>query len=252
MKNLFLLQPKPARFSFSGPTQRLYLSLPFFPFLPAQPNPAGPIPSPRPSSRPPPLCRRQVGPTCRGRLLPPMRGSDSSQSPATPRLAARRLGAHAKDSLGPYLSAALPPWAPSELQPPPPPQTLVREPPLSSSELRVAPPFRRFPSMFSPPEGSRRGEDALCFLIPPYLVLSPAQPLAGAPPPLVDVVSPVPLAKAPRGPPSRVRRRACSLSVQNPSRAEPGRPSLANSGDPPPPRLAAGRPAPPPARPIQS
>ena len=90
----------------------------------------------------------------------------------------------------------------------------------------------------------RRGEDALCFLIPPYLVLSPTQPLAGAPPPLVDAVSPVPLAKAPRGPPSRVRRRACSLSVQNPSRAEPGRPSLANAGKP---AAAHRRAAPPPA-----
>ena len=153
MKNIFLLQPKPARFSFSGPTQRLYLSLPFFPFLPAQPNPAGPIPSPRPSSRPLSSLPPTGGPHLSGpspsscaRL-----GLEPESGHATPRLAARRLGAHAKDSLGPYLSAALPPWAPSEPQPPPPPQTLVREPPLSSSELRVAPPFRRFPSMFSPP-----------------------------------------------------------------------------------------------------
>ena len=77
MKNIFLLQPKPARFSFSGPTQRLYLSLPFFPFLPAQPNPAGPIPSPRPTRAPSPLCR--VGPARRILLLP-VRGPDSAES----------------------------------------------------------------------------------------------------------------------------------------------------------------------------
>ena len=111
------------------------------------------FPSPRPSSRPhsslPPTGGPHLSgpsPSSRARL-----GLEPESSHATPRLAARRLGAHAKDSLGPYLSAALPPWAPSEPQPPPPPQTLAREPPLPSSELRVAPPFRRFPSMFSPP-----------------------------------------------------------------------------------------------------
>ena len=87
MKNIFLLQPKPAQFSFSGPTQRLYLSLPFFLFLPAQPNPTGPIPSPRPSSRPlsslPPTGRPHLSglsPSSHARL-----GLEPESGHATPR-----------------------------------------------------------------------------------------------------------------------------------------------------------------------
>ena len=95
---------------------------PFLSFLssPRSPIPPAQFPLPGPARAPSPLCRRQVGPTCRDRLLPPVRGSDSSQSPATPRLAARRLGVHAKVAPPrPYLSDAAPPGNPIEPQPPP-------------------------------------------------------------------------------------------------------------------------------------
>ena len=151
MKNLFLLQPKPARFSFSGPTQRLYLSLPFFPFLPAQPNPAGPIPSPRPSLRPltslPPTGGPHLSgpsPSSRARL-----GLEPESGHATPRCPSPwRTG---QGLPRPLFKRRPTPLGPSEPQPAPPHKTLAREPPLPSSELCVAPPFRCFPSMFSPP-----------------------------------------------------------------------------------------------------
>ena len=115
-----LLQKKEKKASF-GP-KRLSRPSPFsFPlFSPRSPIPPAQFPLPGPARAPSPLCRRQVGPTCRDRLIPPVRGSDSSQSPATPRLAARRLGVHAKVAPPrPYLSDAAPPGNPIEPQRPP-------------------------------------------------------------------------------------------------------------------------------------
>ena len=143
-------------FSFSllsaQPISFLFLLLSPFSSHGPRPLPTGPSPRPGPTRRrplPQPTDRR--GPPVR--VVPDLgtdRDSPESGRAPRPRRACRPWPARQGAAPRPINSARTTPLNPTP-QLPPPPQTLAREPPWPSSELRVAPPVRRFPSMFSLP-----------------------------------------------------------------------------------------------------